>query len=216
MAIPFLRMLQSLSPQVKKKDDSYVEGAEEGMWFNTITKHLYGNKIKVIVLKFERVYIEWRPNRGGLVGYHSPENAERLAKKKDFGDWKTEDGNSLAETYVYMVMVVDHEAEGACVLSLSSSAIKEAKAWNRLMTTQIMENGERAAPYYMVWEISTEYVTNEKGSWYKPRIKLTDERYVTREQYEAVKVERKALPARQVDYRQLEDHGESIPKGVGY
>ena len=35
LAIPFLRILQAMSPQKNKRDGAYVDGAEEGMFFNT-------------------------------------------------------------------------------------------------------------------------------------------------------------------------------------
>lgn len=203
MAIPFVRILQQLSPQVNKKDPNYVEGAEEGMLFNTITKEVYESPIRVIALKFERMYIEWRPDRQGLAGYHSPEHAEEIAVTKNFGDWKTKDGNILAETYVYMVLIEDHEKEGIAVLSMSSSAIKVAKEWNRLMTQHILPNGRRALPYYLVWELSTEYVSNDKGNWYKPKIKFAG--YIGEEQYLLASNERKALPpSRNLDLKQIE------------
>ena len=37
-AIPFLKILSSMSPQTKKQKSEYVEGAEEGMIFNTVTE----------------------------------------------------------------------------------------------------------------------------------------------------------------------------------
>ncbi|MGH2567286.1 MAG: hypothetical protein ACRDGA_03030, partial [Bacteroidota bacterium] len=40
IAIPFLRILQSLSPQVKKGADR-IEGAEEGDILNTVTKAVH-------------------------------------------------------------------------------------------------------------------------------------------------------------------------------
>lgn len=212
MAIPFIRLLQPGSPQVKKKDPTYVEGAEEGNWFNTLTKAVLGDMIRVVVLKFDRMFIEWRPDRQGLAGYHTPENAERIATTKEFGNWRTANGNILAETYIYMVLVLGHEAEGPAVISLSSSAIKIAKEWNRLMVTQIMDDGRRAAPYFLVWELGVEYVTNEKGSWYKPRVRLTLERYVTQKQFATVEEERKQLPMRQIDMKQLEDAHETAPQ----
>jgi len=42
MAIPFIRVLQTLSPQLNKKKPEYVEEAQEGMFFNTVTKKVYG------------------------------------------------------------------------------------------------------------------------------------------------------------------------------
>ena len=38
LAIPFLRILSDTSPQVKKRDPEYVDGAEVGMLFNTLTR----------------------------------------------------------------------------------------------------------------------------------------------------------------------------------
>jgi hypothetical protein len=210
MAVPFVRILQALSPQTKKNDDAYVDGAEEGLWFNTVTRHVYGDTILFIPLKFEHVFIEWRPERGGFVGYHDPSNAERLAVDKAFGKWRTAEGNILQENYVYMGAVDGFESEGVVVLSLASSMIKTAKNWNKLMTSHVMSNGQKARPYYLVWCLKTEYVSNDKGSWYVPSVKF--EKYITEAQYSLVKKEQKALPARQVDYALLESEkaGEAV------
>ena len=41
-ALPFLRIIQSGSPQLKKSDpNKYIDGAEEGMLFNTLTNEYY-------------------------------------------------------------------------------------------------------------------------------------------------------------------------------
>jgi len=207
MAIPFIRVLQKLSPQLDKRKPEYIAEAEEGMFFNTITHEVYGNEIEVVVGKFEQIFIEWRPDRGGFAGYHSPENAERLAATRAFGQMKTATGNILQENYVYMVLVAGHEKEGICVLSLASTALKVAREWNRLMSTHVMPNGQRALPYYLVWKLVTEYQENDKGTWYRPRPMFS--RYVQEQEYLAVKDERKALPARQIDYRQLEGASEA-------
>lgn len=214
MAIPFIRILQKLSPQLDKQKPEYIARAEEGMYFNTITKTVYGGKVPMICLKFERVYIEWRPNRGGFVGYHSPENAERITIDHSFGNWRTKDGNILQETYVYMVLIAGYEKEGPCVLSLASSSLKIAKEWNRLMTTHVMKDGRRALPYYLTWELSTEYMKNDKGSWYRPSVKLTG--YINEAQYGIAKQERIALPSRQIDYAQLEGKSESTEEASEY
>lgn len=202
MSIPFIRILQKLSPQLDKQKPEFVMGAEEGHFFNTVTKQDLGDSINIIVLKFEHVYIEWRPNRGGFVSYHSEDNAARIAVDTTFGAWKTKDGNELQENYAYLVLVEGHEAEGPAVLSLSSSAIKMAKNWNRLMVTHVMENGKKAMPYYLVWNLSTEYQKNDKGTWYAPAVKFV--RYIDEQQYSITTKERLALPARRIDYAQIE------------
>lgn len=202
MSVPFLRLIQKLSPQIDKKKPEYIEGAVEGDFFNTVTKEVYGQELALIVLRFERIYIEWKPNRGGFVGYHSPEDAERIATKRDFGKWQTEKGNELQENYVYMVILGGHEKEGPMILSLSSSGIKTAREWNRLMVTHIMSNGQKAKPYYLMWQVNAKYKENEKGSWYSPIPKFMG--YINEQQYNIASNERKLLPSRKVDYAQLE------------
>ena len=73
LAIPFLRILSDTSPQVKKRDPEYVEGAEVGMIFNTLTKEVFdGEKgVQVIPCSYQRQYIEWE-DRGKGTG--APKN----------------------------------------------------------------------------------------------------------------------------------------------
>ena len=202
MAIPFIRVLQTLSPQLNKKKPEFIEGAQEGMFFNSVTKEVYGPNVSVIVLKFERIFIEWLPDRGGLVNYHSPEHAEEIATDKSkFGSWKTKTGNLLQENYVYYIIIVGRETEGVAVLPLTSTGIKTAKGWNRLMTTHVMDNGRKALPFYLVWALETEYRENDQGNWYVPIVRIKN--YITEKQYAIITPERKMLPSRQVDYAQL-------------
>jgi hypothetical protein len=49
-ALPFLRVLGQLSPETNKRDAKYVEGAEPGMIFNTVTKQLYDGEKGVNVI----------------------------------------------------------------------------------------------------------------------------------------------------------------------
>ena len=45
LALPFLKVLGQLSPEVNKRDAKYVEGAQPGMIVNSVTNELYdGNK----------------------------------------------------------------------------------------------------------------------------------------------------------------------------
>lgn len=202
MAIPFLVILQKGSPQLNKEKSQYIKGAEVGEWFNTVTKKTYGQSVNIVALKFEHLYIEWLPDRGGFVSYHTPEHAAQLADDVTFGKWKAVNGNDLSEQYSYIILIEGHESDGIMVMSLASSAIKMAKEWNRLMTSHIMDNGEKAKPYYLVWTITTEYVENDRGDWYTPVIQFYD--YVTEKLVMLVREEKKALPSKTIEYTQLE------------
>jgi len=202
VAIPFLKLAQELSPEVKVQKDAYIKDLKLGEFFNSTTKQIYGASFNFIVLKFERIYIEWKPNRGGFVEMHTPENAERIAADKTFGKWKTGAGNDLTEYYTYFGIIEGHEHEGVIVYSMSSTGIKVAKEWNKIMTTHYIDGNKRAMPYYLVFNISSKLKTSGQNEWYTPVIKF--DHYINEEQYALITGERKALPNRSADYAQIE------------
>jgi hypothetical protein len=213
MALPFLRIIQKLSPQIDENKAQFIDGAKVGMLYNTLTNKVIDKPLKCIVLSFEHVYIEWKPNRQGFVGYHSIENATRLAldptafgkwHNKNTGDGKNKDTmNILQENYVYALIIEGHETEGPIILSLASSMLKVAKNWNRLMTTHIMADGSKARPYYLIWSMDTEYTKKDQNDWYVPSItfdRVIDDNTL----YLSVKQERLALPDKHIDYAAIE------------
>ena len=56
LALPFLKILGQLSPEVNKRDGKYVDGAEPGKIINTVTNELY-DTIQVIPAHYKRQYI---------------------------------------------------------------------------------------------------------------------------------------------------------------
>jgi len=208
MAIPFLKLAQDLTPETKKAKPVFIQGLEPGMFFNSVTKKIYGNELKVIIIKFECIYIEWKPDRGGFVGYHSPENARKLAVDQTFGAWKTKEGNDLQEYYTYYCLIVGEEHFGPIVYSMTSSAIKVAKQLNRALTTQMMDNGKRALPYYLIFDLESVHVEKDANDWFLP--KFTFDSYINKEQYEIIGSERKMLPDKPVDYALIEDKRNNV------
>ncbi|MCK5018922.1 MAG: hypothetical protein KAS32_17805 [Candidatus Peribacteraceae bacterium] len=73
-SIPYLSVLQQLSPQLKKKDAAYIENAEEGMLLNTVTQEVYDGAEGVLFqpCATEHAFVEWIPRKagGGCAGVH--------------------------------------------------------------------------------------------------------------------------------------------------
>ena len=71
LSVPYLRILAQLSPQVNKRDGAYVQGAEAGMIFNTVSNEVYDGEQGILVVPcyFNRRLVEWKPRAsgGGLV-----------------------------------------------------------------------------------------------------------------------------------------------------
>ena len=123
MSIPFLKLLQSTSPECKKSNEKYVEGAKPGMFINSVTKELYDECV-VMVMAFEHNYCEWTPNRGPLVARHPKEAFSQICiNPKEFGRYMTGNGNDLVETYTYYLLIEGAESEGPVCLSLTKTVI---------------------------------------------------------------------------------------------
>ena len=58
--IPFLRIIQALSPQIKKSDSEFIEGASQGDIFNTVTHSTWSGDegIVVIPVYFQTKFLE--------------------------------------------------------------------------------------------------------------------------------------------------------------
>jgi len=215
MAIPFIRILQSLSPQLKKSKAEYIAEADEGDICNSINGTLYTRPLRVVIGKFERLFIEWKPNRGGYVAAHAPEEVENnpqyvnILNDKGSMDLIDKDSkNQLFDTYMYYVMLPDYLSDEICIIALASTFLKEARRLNRmLMTTYIPGTSQKAAPHMMVWELDTVEMTKGEHSWFGP--KFTFKEFVTPDLLESVMAERKAIPNKQVDYAQLEETSSS-------
>jgi hypothetical protein len=212
MKIPFLKLAQDLTLEMKKTNAQYIEGLELGDFFNPITGEIYGPKIQAVILKFQEIYIEWPPNsivtREPLISYHTPANALNLATDQTFGKWKTIEGNDLTQYYTYYLLLAGHETDGVMIYSLKSTGISIGKGINRLMTTHQMlgKDGKpvTAKPYYLVWDVESHTKPKGAAEYYIPVFKFNS--FITAEQHAIVKDERKLLPARSVDYNQITDH----------
>ena len=62
LALPFLKILGQLSPEVNKRDGKYVEGAEPGMIYNSVTGETFSGEsgVPVIPCYYKLEYVEWK------------------------------------------------------------------------------------------------------------------------------------------------------------
>jgi len=178
LAIPFLTILQSNSPQVKRSEGEYIEGAAEGMLFNSVTKELYDpvkTPLFIVPCAYDRYFVEWRLREqgGGFKGQHSVEEGEELLTKATRDD-KNRDiipsGNQLNDTRTFYVMIYK-EAEGyatPALITMTSTQIKKAKQWymqQNMLRLKGPSGPYRPPMYASKWRVTTVPESNEKGSW---------------------------------------------------
>lgn len=172
MKIPYLTILQALSPQVQKKNEKYVIDAEPGMILETVSGKVF-NQITVIPCGFRKAYVEWVPRTqgGGFVKAHSDANILNLCHKDEGSNLDVlPNGNSISTTAYHSVMLVEDGGVKPCMISMTGTQLKHSRTWMTLMTSLKMkglDNSTFTPPMYAYhWKLGTVNETNKKGSFY--------------------------------------------------
>ena len=172
LALPFLKILGQLSPEVNKKDSKYVKGAEPGKIYNTVTTELY-DEIDVLPVFYKRQYVEWQDrgtSMGAPVAIHTVNSgilneATRDKMNKD----RLPNGNYLENTANHFVVLVSGSTPSTALISMKATQLKISKKWNTMMMSIKMKgkNGLFTPPTYShIYRLKTVQMSNDKGTWY--------------------------------------------------
>lgn len=178
MTIPRIQMIQDLSPQHKKSKDEYIEGAEPGMVFNTVTGELYGDSVAVVPVLFRKEHVIWkdRDHGGGFRGaFATPSEAKEALLA-------LEDAQlcDIVETAQHFVLVVDMDSDidndpsyTEAVVSMSKSQMGPSRKWN----AQIQTAGN--ARFSNIYDLKAITAQNAAGqdyyNWKPSRIRFVTE-----------------------------------------
>jgi hypothetical protein len=176
LALPFLRILGQLSPQVTEGDAKYIASAKPGMIYNTVTSELYDGKkgIRVIPCYYKKDFPEWSDRGdgpGAPVVVHLPNSPVIQTGKRDGSKIRLPNGNYLEETASYYIMA-ETKTGGftPALITMKSTQLNVSKKWNSMMKTIQIPNGDGgfAIPpmHGVVYNLSSVLQKNDKGSWY--------------------------------------------------
>lgn len=162
LVIPRIELVQALSYCLEEGGADYIEGAKPGMFYNSVTRELYGPQVIVCPVFFKKQYLCWKDRKkgGGFGGaYDTMQEAnERLAQETE-----EQDAWEAVETHQQIVLVVNpdtHETSEA-VLSCARTKQKVSRQWNSL----IRVNGfDRFSRIYELFGVDDE---NNNGDKYK-------------------------------------------------
>ena len=174
LALPFLKILGQLSPEVVKRDGKYVEGAEPGMIFNSVSGELYdGMKgITVVPCFYKLEYIEWKDRgegSGGPVQIHDS-SSDIMSQTKTDANYKDRlpNGNYVEKTASHFVLITNPTAATA-LISMKSTQLKISRKWNSMMAGIKMKgkNGMfTPASFSHEYRLRTVQQSNDKGTWF--------------------------------------------------
>lgn len=197
IAVPYLYVLQSNSPQCNPDHPKYINDAKAGMLYLTNVEKIYDGRdvgLSVVPCYYERLVTEWVPRNagGGLVASHDPD-AEVVKQ----GVWKEIDGkkqlvlpngHNLIETgYHYMlVFLPDRKIWMQAIAPFKSTALKVSRRMNSTISTTMIPGTEKKAPRFLYrWHMTTVREQDSQYVWSSPR--LEQEKMVSADVYAAAK-----------------------------
>ena len=171
LALPFLKILGQLSPEVNKRDGKYVEGAEPGKIINTVTNQLFDH-VDVVPCHYKRQYIEWQDrgqSTGAPVAIHEADSdiISQTTRDKSYKD-RLPNGNYLDNTANHFVLQLGDTPQSA-LISMKSTQLKVSRKWNSMMMGLKMQgkNGLFTPPTYShIYKLKTVQMSNDKGTWF--------------------------------------------------
>lgn len=170
LAIPFLMVLQALSPQVRGA--AKVKGARDGMLHNTVSNAVIDPPVRFIPCYYQKCFVEWvlREKGGGFVAQHSDSSMLDKCKRNDKNQDVLPNGNQLVRTgYHYGLLLIKGEVPQPTVIGMTSTQLKRSRRWNsQAMALKLKVGGKQVTPplYSHSYALGTVEESNEKGTWW--------------------------------------------------
>ena len=161
MIIPRIELIQALSPVRKKSDPAYIEGAEEGMLYNNVTRTLYGTEVTVVPVYYTKQFLVWKDRKaggGGSNGFRGAFASKELADRA-IADL-AEEALEVSDTAQHFVLVRNGDDWQEAVISMAKSKVKVSKRWNSLMRLSNTDSFSRA------YKLSATTETNARNESY--------------------------------------------------
>jgi hypothetical protein len=138
--LPRIALCQSMSPQRKKTAKEFIEGLEEGQFFNTVTSEIYGEGLQITPLFMYKTSMRFIPMEDGG-GIECMSNDSISCEKYgtcECRDWKNIDGKRIAPpcTLFWNWMVMVYPTPEVAILSFKSTNADAARRLNSLIAAR--------------------------------------------------------------------------------
>ena len=175
MQIPFIRILQAMSPQLSKKKPEYIEGATQGDVFNTVTGQYWDGDMGITLIPcFQTTkYLEFVPREqgGGFQGERAANDPDLTKTTREGAKELLPNGHELVRSDQHYCLIVEEDGSfQPAVIDMKSSQLKVSRRWKTQIAMQKVKHpksGQMVTPavYATVWRISTTEESNDQGTW---------------------------------------------------
>jgi hypothetical protein len=176
MIIPFVRLAQSLSPQINKKKPEYIEGLLVGDAYNNVTGEWWSGEAGLVVVPCYQVtkYLEFVPREsgGGFVG-EIPSSDPRIQNTQRVGSKEIlPNGNELVKSDQHFCLILGEDGMfQPAVVDMKSTQLKVSRRWKTQIAMKKMRHptdGRVITPpvYASKWRLRAVEESNDKGDFY--------------------------------------------------
>lgn len=169
LIIPRIQILQDLSPQVKKSKEQYIEGAKVGDICDVAMGEILDEPLHFLPVSYSKVWLEWKPKRGGLARIHDTDAIMAQTKPNDKGKPTLQSGNIVEECAQFFGYRLTDDGPVMCFIPMKSSQLKVARKWMTLATSEKVdrEDGSKFTPplFYRTYILGTVDNSNDQGDW---------------------------------------------------
>jgi hypothetical protein len=176
MQIPFVRVAQSLSPQLNKKKGEYIDGLETGDAYNTLTSERWAGETGLVVVPCYQTtkYLEFVPRTsgGGFRGEIGPNDPILQRTSRDGSKEILPNGNELVKSDQHFCLIVGEDGmTQPVVIDMKSTQLKVSRRWKTQIAMQKIKHpgtGAIITPpvFATLWRLNTVEETNDKGDFY--------------------------------------------------
>ena len=182
-SLPFLKILQALSPEVIRGDAKYIKGAEAGQYINSLTGEVFDfdKGVEVIRVYFNKKFIEWRPRDagGGLVRISQTEAEAKAHQEPQTGNDKVD--TYVNETHEMYLLIKGKYGWAPAVFSAAKSKLPFVRKWNGIIMNQkfgefsddiakSLPSDAAPKPYSVVFTLVTASKAGKKGTYFIPAL----------------------------------------------
>ena len=178
LALPFLKVLGQLSPQVTQGDPAFIADARPGMIFNSVTQDLFDGQrgIEIVPCYYKLEYLEWPDRQEGANApvntYPADSDILSQTKRDEQNLDRLSNGNYIQETASHFVLrVEDGQPQETALMSMKATQRKKSKMWNSMMRS-VKEKRSDGKGFYTPAMFTQRYLLNTvleknaKGTWY--------------------------------------------------
>ena len=161
LTLPRLEIIQALSAARQKDDPGYIEGADEGLLYNSLTRELYGKSVIIIPVAFRKEYLLWQDlAKGGGFGGAYPSLAEAEQIRQGLENPENWEATKTHQHICYRLDPDGRVEEVA--ISMARSKLKVSVRFNSLIRVV----AGQLPRFAMAYKLSGQKVANKQGQSY--------------------------------------------------